>query len=183
MRAIETEIKFRIGDENEIEDMLKAIGAEKISEGLEHNESFDNGALRRNGMLLRLRKFNGKNILTFKAGISKDKFKKAEETETEINDFQKMKNILRSLGFKVSWIYEKKRTNFVLGGTKISIDRLPFGTFLEIEGDEEEIREAAEKLGLEIGKGITKTYRRIYEDYCREKGREPEKLVLWEAKG
>lgn len=182
-KYIETEIKFRIKNEDEVIRRLESIGAKKVSGGLEHNEGFDNGSLRERGVLLRLRKFNGKNILTFKIGITKEKFKKAEEIETGVSDFQKAKTILRNLGFEVSWIYEKKRTLYALGNTTISIDIFPFGSFIEIEGSESGIREVAKGLNMDIKKGITKTYLEIYEDLCREKGREVENLVYWRKAG
>jgi len=178
-KYIETEIKFKIDNENEIIEKLNSIGAKKVSEGLEHNEGFDNGSLRENGMLLRLRRFKDKSILTVKIGITKNRFKKAEEIETEVEDFQKTKTILRSLGFETSWVYEKKRTLYTLGKTEISIDRFPFGSFIEIEGDERGIEKVAEKLNLVIKKGITKTYLEVYEDFCKEKGIEPENIVFW----
>ena len=176
---IETELKFPVENPDRILQELENLGAEKVSEGLEHNEVFDNGELRKKGILLRLRKFGGRNILTLKKGISKDEFKEAEEIETEISSFEKAREILRKLGYEVSWVYEKKRKVYILGNAKISLDILPFASFIEIEGSREEIRKVAEKLNLDIKKGITRTYREIYEDFCKKEGRETENLVFW----
>lgn len=179
MISKETEIKFEVKNENEIIEKLKAIGAEKTKEGLEHNSVFDNGELQKRGILLRLRKFGDKNTLTFKAGITKGEFKEANEIEIEVKDFQRMKTILENLGYGVFWVYEKKTTHFILNGTNISLDRLPFGTYMEIEGTKNEIRNVIGKLGLDPKKGITETYFDLYENLCKEQGKEIENLVFW----
>jgi adenylate cyclase class 2 len=179
----EIEIKFAVGDEEEIARLLTKIGAEKVSEGLEHNEVFDNGEIRRKGILLRLRTYNGKAKLTFKTTIRKLEFKEADETEIEISDFHRAKEILQKLGFGVFWIYEKKKTKFLLGATKISLDRLPFATFMEIEGSEAGIRSAIAKLGLDPAKGIRETYLELYKNYCKKTDDEIENLVFWKKTG
>lgn len=175
----EIEIKFRIDSEAEILRKLESLGATKTNEGLEHNEVFDNGKLREKGFLLRLRQFDGKNILTFKTAIEKEEFKKADEIELEVNNLQRMKNILQNLGYEVFWIYEKRTKRFLLEGTKVSIDELTIGTFMEIEGSESSIRNVIEKLGLDPMEGITDTYFDLYEKFCKEKGMEMENLVFW----
>jgi adenylate cyclase class 2 len=178
--AKEIEIKFALDDEKKMIGRLLALGARKVSEGLEHNVIFDNGELRDKGMLLRLRRTgSGKNVLTFKSGGKIAEFKEREEIEVEIGDFGKAREILEKLGYETWWIYEKERTDFVLGSAKISLDRLPFGTFMEIEGGEAEIRSAMTRLGLDPKKGTTKTYLELYQDYCKEKGIEMENLVFW----
>ncbi len=90
-KNIEIEVKFKIENENEVIKKLDSMGARKVAEGLEHNEIFDDGSLRGRGMLLRLRKFGNKSILTFKVGITKREFKEAEEIEIEVNNFEKNK--------------------------------------------------------------------------------------------
>ena len=45
--------------------------------------------------------------------------------------------------------YEKYRAAYQLGEVEVSLDEMPFGTFSEIEGpNEDSIRAAAEQLGL-----------------------------------
>ncbi|UCC91327.1 MAG: adenylate cyclase, partial [Candidatus Aenigmatarchaeota archaeon] len=58
-------------------------------------------------------------------------------------------------------------------------DRLPFGTYMEIEGEESRIRNMIERLGLDPQKGITETYFELYENLCKEQGKEMENLVFW----
>ena len=166
----EIEVKFPVENEKDLARRLARIGAKKTGEGLEHSEIFDNGTLRRKGYLLRLRRFGGKAKLTFKTMITQKEFKEAEETNLEVSNFDGMKQIIEKLGFPVFWIYEKKKTNYLLGRTKITIDRLPFATYMEIEGSRNEIRKAIKKLGLDPSKGITETYFDLYEKHCKEKG-------------
>ncbi len=45
------------------------------------------------------------------------------------------------MGFMPALVYEKRRETWTLGKTEIVIDELPFGLFMEIEGDESGIRE------------------------------------------
>ncbi len=177
--AKEIEIKFAVDNEGKMISRLIAAGAEKVSEGLEHNEVFDNGEIRHKGILLRLRKTKNKNVLTFKTTIKKAEFKEANEIEIEISDFERMKEILQGLGYDIFWIYEKQKTKFILGGTIISLDRLPFATFIEIEGSEAGIRSAIAKLGLDPAKGIKETYLELYKNYCKKTDDEIENLVFW----
>lgn len=177
----ETEIKFRIGNEGEILRKLGKSGARKNEEGLEHNIVFDSrdGSLRRDGFLLRLRSFAGKNILTFKKTITQAEFKEADEVQTDVKDFETMKEILMYLGFDVFWIYEKKTKHYEIDGTYVCIDTLPFGTFVEIEGEPGKIREVASGLGFDMKNGINQTYLELYEKHCKEKGSDLENLVFW----
>jgi adenylate cyclase class 2 len=179
MVSKEIEIKFRVEDEKGILRKLDGIGTKKTEEGLEHNVVFDNGELREKGFLLRLRKFNNRNVLTFKKTITKKDFKEADEVQTNVKDFDRMKEILMSLGYDVFWIYEKQTSHFSLGDTLICVDRLPFGTFMEIEGTKEGIRDVSSKLGLDMNKGITQTYMELYQDFCKKQGKEMENLVFW----
>jgi adenylate cyclase class 2 len=182
--AREIEIKFAVNDEEKMVGRLLALGAEKLSEGLEHNIVFDNDELRNKGVLLRLRKTgNGKNVLTFKSRLPSTGFKERDEIEVEVGDFGKAKEILENLGYEIWWIYEKERTNFGFGGTIVSVDRLPFGTFMEIEGSRAGIRAAIAKLGLDPAKGMTDTYLGLYQKHCEEKGIEMENLVFWKKAG
>jgi len=177
----EIELKFRVEDENDMIRRLGTIGAEKTNEGLEHNIVFDSDdrTFREQGFLLRLRKFAGRNTLTFKRAVTKKDFKEAEEIQTGVENFGNMKEILLRIGFDVSWVYEKETTHFALGDILICIDKLPFGTFMEIEGTKEGIISTAKKLGLDPAEGITETYMELYEQYCKERGQEVENLVFW----
>lgn len=178
--AKEIEIKFAVDNEDRLVSRLLALGAQKTSEGMEHNIVFDGNDIRKKGILLRLRKTGKTSALTVKTAVRKAEFKEADELEIEVSDFSKAKEIFLALGYEIWWIYEKEKTRYALGETKIDIDRLPFATFMEIEGMETGIRSAIAKLGLDPEKGIKETYLELYQKHCKDKGiTEMENLVFW----
>ena len=59
-----------------------------------------------------------------------------------------MTAILDALGFTRLLVYEKRRHTWPLGPTEVVIDELPFGLFMEIEGEEDEITAAEQTLGI-----------------------------------
>ena len=63
---------------------------------------------------------------------------------------------------------EKYRINLEYRGAILSIDELPFGLFLEIEGDEEQITSIASELGYKTDEKILVTYWDLFADYKRE---------------
>ena len=71
------------------------------------------------------------------------------EDETEINDADAMHSILAGLGFTPVLVYEKRRETWLLGSVEIVLDELPFGVFMEIEGNEDEINDIERRLAIE----------------------------------
>ena len=69
-----------------------------------------------------------------------------------------MASILDAMGFMPALVYEKRRETWALGKTEIVIDELPFGLFMEIEGDESGIREVEAKLAMKRLKSEDATY-------------------------
>ncbi len=61
----------------------------------------------------------------------------------------------------------------------MSVDELPFGTYVEIEGTKEGIREVIEKLGFDPKRAITEAYFEIYREICEREGKEMGNLVFW----
>ena len=57
-----------------------------------------------------------------------------QEIEFEVSDFAIARAFLEALGYQVMMIYEKYRAAYDLDGVEISLDELPYGTFVEIEG-------------------------------------------------
>jgi adenylate cyclase, class 2 len=114
--------------------------------------------------LLRLRKDN-RVTLTYKSEpeIDDADFKIFRELEVEVSDFDVMESILTSLGFCPEQVYEKWRETFVLQNIHFCLDTMPFGNFLEIEGNKENIRDMAGKLGLEWENRILFNYLKIFD--------------------
>lgn len=112
----------------------------------------------------------GQNIITYKEPAQKksQEFKILNEIETNFDSFHDLRAILKGIGFSNEQIYEKERKIFVKKDPMkkdllICIDSLPFGHFIELEGDEASIKEAAKSLGLNWQDKILPSYRTIFE--------------------
>lgn len=73
--------------------------------------------------------------------------------------------MLLVLGFDNEFIMEKYRKKFILPKAEITIDRLPFGNFAEIEADKDEIDRLTSILGINQSERITVTYWDLHDDY------------------
>ena len=150
--AIETEKKYRL-NEDERKFVLQALeecGAEFVGEDFEENILYRGGALDEKRAVLRVRKIEGKTILTYKRRIQNDfNVKQQIEHETEVSDAPEIENIIENLGFVRSLVYEKRRRTWRFRQTEVVLDELPFGLFMEIEGSITRIAEAEMLLGVE----------------------------------
>lgn len=175
----EVEIKFPLRDAEGARGQLRLLGATRVDSVFEDNMVFDGpgGSLRSRGELLRLRR-DRRNTLTFKSPLPHPRFKVRHEVEVEVSDLDQARLLLESLGFQVVRRYQKERESWRYGDLAITVDRLPFGCFLELEGPEQSIAGAAAALGLDLAQGITQDYLALYEDYCRERGIVPGDLVF-----
>lgn len=174
MTDLEIEVKFYISDLEPILRRMDAMGAASQGKWFEINLRFedpDQSLLRKNS-LLRLRR-DFRNRLTFKSSPDSSagedgQFKVYRELELEVSSFEVMVRILESLGYHVEQTYEKQRETFHYGNLEICADTLPFGDFLEIEGEKEAIRSMACQLGLAWEQRILQNYLGIFE-YIRKK--------------
>ncbi|TWI71773.1 adenylate cyclase class 2 [Desulfobotulus alkaliphilus] len=171
---LEIEVKFYISEPLEFRNRILSKNA--ISEGriLEKNILLDTPdlQLRKNGVLLRLRQTD-KCTLTVKSiprSGQDGEFKVLEETETGIEDFDAAEKAFATLGFIHKTAYEKFRETFQLKGVEICLDELPFGYFVELEGEKAAIREVADILGLQWDQRITLSYRSLFERLAQHHG-------------
>ncbi len=166
MSNVETEVKFYLGDIKLMQQRISDMGAASQGKFFEKNLRFEDSqrSLKAKNSLLRLRQ--DKSItLTFKSPLveSGHEFKKMAEREVEVSDFDVMKGILQALGFHCEQTYEKWRETLVLEGTQFCLDAMPFGNFLEIEGQAEDIKKYVSGLGLQWRKRILLNYLEIFE--------------------
>jgi adenylate cyclase class 2 len=166
--SLETEVKFAVRDLDALRDRLLADGAELAQPRvLEINLRLDTGAdeLHAAGKVLRLRQ-DTRARLTLKCPVGPwgTEAKTLRELELEVSDFQVAEQMLVELGFHVWFVYEKYRESYHLGGAEISLDELPFGSFVEIEGSKEQITAVAGLLGLEGARRITAGYWMLFQD-------------------
>lgn len=135
----ETEVKFFVRNLKPIEMRLRELKAHLIQARVhEINYRFDfpNNELRNQQKVLRLRK-DEQAKLTFKGASVEGEsgVMSREEIEFVVEDFDKAKLFLESIGFKTVVFYEKFRTTYELKETHIMLDELPYGEFVEIEGE------------------------------------------------
>ena len=158
----ELEAKFYLRNLAVFPGRLQAAGAEIVRPRiLETNLRFDtpDGDLNQQHQLLRLRKAHTATLTYKGAANLVGGASQRQEIETEVADFQAARALIEALGFQVSRIYEKYRTEYYLDGLLITLDELPFGDFIEIEGPGvAEIHAAADTLGLDWDANITDNY-------------------------
>lgn len=147
----ETEVKLRVRDLGAVREKLRALGARPVHEReLEDNLLFDDaeGSLRAQGTVLRLRRTGRRGLLTFKGPRELSQgVKSREERETGVADPEALDGILRRLGYRPVFRYQKYRESWSHAGQAVELDETPIGAFVEIEGDEAGIHEVARALG------------------------------------
>ena len=158
----ETEAKWRVDDDGHgrLREALRQLSAAHESTCDETNTLFDTSgeSLRRDGRVLRLRTIGRQTLLTFKGPATyRDGVKTREEAELDV-DGSAMLRILDGLGYRPSLEYRKTRETWQLDGALVALDTLDFGRFVEIEGDDEQVRRIASQLGLEMERAIVKGY-------------------------
>lgn len=120
---------------------------------------------------IRVRDEGDKVTLTFKrrADAAASKIDSVKELEVEVSDFDKTVEIFSEAGWKYKTFQESKRETWKLDDVEVVIDEWPWlKPYIEIEGETEaELKEAAEKLGLDwknvIMGHIDALYEREYE--------------------
>lgn len=163
----EVEIKFKVTDIEALIARLRALALRQITPRTrEMNTLFDlpGQPLRKRGDLLRLRKYGETWVLTHKAkkGTKSGPHKTRIETETRVEDGEKIEEILRALHFKPTFRYEKFRAEWQGEKGHVVIDETPIGIFAEIEGPPDWIDSLARDLGLKPKDYITETYAGLF---------------------
>ena len=188
----EIEVKLRIGDTGQIIKDIRRLGARCDGRVFEQNTLYDtpDGDFRRSGRLLRLRvetparsalvpAGKGSAVVTSKSpapAAGGSRYKEKLERELAIEHPEKWPAMLRSLGFRAGFSYEKYRTSFRLPGLHLDLDETPVGTFLELEGTPRAIDRAARSLGFAPGDYLRATYWDLFQADCRRRGRFPKNM-------
>ena len=168
MNGQEIEAKFHVQNLRKIELRLLELKTQLIQPRVhEVNLRFDrpDGELRNSFRVLRLRQDDIARF-TFK-GPSVEKeggILSRQEIEFEVGDFDSAKQFLEAIGFQVVVFYEKFRTTYELNDTHIMLDELPYGSFIEIEGENvESIHSIADLLGLNWEAMVKAGYHALFE--------------------
>ncbi|MCL5258042.1 MAG: hypothetical protein M1505_02350 [Patescibacteria group bacterium] len=121
-------------------------------------------------------------ILTVKRKTRENaQFFEREELEIKMKEGENIENlreILRSLGFSKEIIFEKKRKNVFKNDIAISFDKLPFGFFVEFEGEPKTIDRYLNEFNLLDRPRITRAYLGLWEDYKKNHGITKENCVF-----
>lgn len=206
----EIEIKLRVPDVAALRSRLKRLRAREITpRTYESNTLYDTPRqdLRRRGRLIRIRTEqaasslgkgrpmqNATALLTYKGPTStsnakkngrvsksRSHFKIKDEAEVTVTGAGELAAILRALGLRPTFRYEKFRTTYALPavrGLKIELDETPVGTYLELEGPVPGIDRAARLLGYARDDYMTDTYGSLYLAACRRRGRRPGHMLF-----
>jgi adenylate cyclase, class 2 len=169
----ETEAKFYVARLDRMIVRLEEWNAHLVQPRvLETNLRFDlpDGSLTSSGRVLRLR-LDTQARLTYKGpGQNKSGVLDRQEIEFIVEDDRKARQFLEALGYQKSMYYEKYRTTYELEDALVMLDELPYGSFLEIEGETvEQIRDISARLHLNWEAAIPSSYTALFEGLRRKK--------------
>jgi len=182
---VEIESKFWVSDLASIESKLRELGAEVVeTRAFESNIRFDtpDSGFTRERKVVRLRKYHD-NRLTFKGpGKVVDGAMTRVEIETVVEDHENTRLILAELGLVERAVYEKYRAMSNYKGSLITLDELPYGYFVEIEGESAAaITAIALELGLQPERAIPASYQGIFEQLRERSGLKADNLTFEEV--
>jgi adenylate cyclase class 2 len=178
---VETEIKLPVTSVATALASMESAGLRVHKQRIfEINLLFDTAQadLRRKKTILRLRQAGNEAWLSFKGPPVPGRHKVREEIEIPLAGIDAMKSVLERLGFLVSFRYEKYRTEFTDGDGIVTLDETPIGNYLELEGSAVWIDSMAPRLGYQEGQYITKSYGRLYLEFCERQGVIPSQMVF-----
>jgi len=164
----EIEVKFYITNLQRVQNRLAELGA-VVTQPRTHeiNLRLDtlNYDLTKEKRVLRLRQ-DTRTRLTYKGpGALREGTLQRQEIEVSVSDFSKTLALLEALGFQVALMYEKYRTALEVNGVEISLDEMPFGSFVEIEGqDPQAIHLVTQQLHLNWEARVVDSYTGLFEE-------------------
>lgn len=164
---VENEVKVCVDSFLPVKERLVSVKAKHIVTVREKNILYDTGAgeLRGEDVGLRLRCEDGVDNGSFKRvtltvkGPRRDGVLKSRcEFEVCAACFKRAHELLCAIGFEKALVYEKIREKWTLGRTEVCLDTLPFGLYVEIEGDEKDVFCTAKGMGFARAQFITLNY-------------------------
>ena len=162
MKDQELEIKYYVQNLRTIENCLQNLGAlVKQPRTHEINLRFDTpgGELGRTMRVLRLRRDTAARLTYKGPARSVDGVRARKEIEFVVSDFDAARTLFELLGYQVVMVYEKYRAEYDLDGVLVTLDEMPYGDFVEIEGpDSSSIHETNQRLALDWDARISESY-------------------------
>jgi len=187
--AVEIEIKVRIAEPFDVSARSTGLEARLLQD--RHFEDnwlmdFPDASLRLARCLLRVRSAGREAYLTYKGPPQESStFKIREELEVRAGDAALLVQLLERIGMRCWFRYQKYRTEYQVAsggssrtGVRLAMDETPIGTYVELEGSEEGIREVARGLGFDPSAFLKESYYALYIRHCQELGIEPGHMVF-----
>jgi adenylate cyclase class 2 len=171
---VEVEVKVPVEDLAALADKARGLGLEQV--GSRHFEAnvlydFPDRSLSIAGCLLRVRETHAGALLTFKGKVVEHpQLKVRPEHETLCESGDALKVILESIGLRAFFRYEKYREEYRGMGVLLCLDEMPFGRFVELEGDSQAIHDVAAALALSEETFVKRSYADLYGEHCRKLG-------------
>jgi adenylate cyclase class 2 len=164
---LEREAKLRFPDAASARQAAERLGARlRRARHFEDNLLLDDAArsLAATGTALRLRRAEGRAVLTYKGARREDAsgVKVRPEIEFEVADGDDAQALLAALGFQPAFRYQKFREVWGWKDVEVDVDETPLGVFVEIEGPTGTIQEALRLLGLGPDDCVTESYPALY---------------------
>ena len=182
----ETEIKLYVPDLQSVQKRLEPEGARlKAPRVYERNVRYDDAkrTLTPSGKVIRLRE-DTRVRLTYKdEGTVADGVVSRFEAEVEVSNFDAMETILGKMGYSPYLIYEKYLTTYEMDGAEIVLDEMPYGNFVEIEGDKDAIERLIDRLELSHAKRFEGSYSTLFERLRQKLGLKFTDLTFENFKG
>lgn len=173
---LETELKIPVKDFTLVRERLTGRSAEPVHPMAREVNLLldtDDGCLQDAGKILRLRHYGSRHILTFKGpAVYYGPVKERPEHETEIENTERMLEILDHLGLRAVARYEKDREMWLVDEISVVLDHTPMGDFVEVEGPRERLQTAARSLGLDPSTSVKGSYLSLWREH---RSRYPEK--------
>lgn len=170
----EIEYKFLLDDKQRksLVKFLEKNNAEKVKEEEQDNFYY----VARGNLDLRIRRTEDKSLLILKKGWMHDEDREELEVECDRDDFDKLDEILTSLGYEYDTKWYRKRVEYKYKDFSITIDfNAGYGYVTEIElvvdeGKEKESLEKILKFAKELGIEPTpkETFDKMYEYYKKQ---------------
>jgi len=164
--TVESEIKLAVADPDSARGALRRLGAAMVrARHFEDNLLFDDaqGTLRASGRVLRIRRAEGAGVVTFKGPREViEGVKSRPEIETAVPDPDALEAVLRALGYRSVFRYQKYREVYRWDEVEIVIDETPVGTFFEIEGEVAAVHRAASALGYAPADYLADSYAALH---------------------
>jgi adenylate cyclase class 2 len=163
----ELEVKFHIRDLPAVEARLKDLGAQQVQPRLhEVNLRLDTEDLSLTSSLqvLRLRQDSQARVTYKGPGTTQGGVRVRQEYEFVVSDYQAARSLFKALGYDVAMMYEKYRTVYDLDEVHVTLDEMPYGSFIEIEGPRpESIQSVARSLECSWDSRVLDSYTAIFE--------------------